>query len=264
MAAMVFEWAHKTAVHIPHQGSTAHHAAAITKNQILNCNMGVYFHDMPRYIRYKMLECGFCMRLAEKYFNVKQGDSYSRLAVNSILFSTVSMDPLARIKLSVYKGSRQKHYMYVLLWKCHYSSVVEATICDALTKESLAAAVRVFMARSGVTPKEIHVDAAVQFTDKVLNGKCQDGEVVMPGCKIVRTVAKGQRQNLIESSVQSVKKVLNSLVKRNSQDNWEEAFSKLTLSEFVSIMELCIYFTNSLPISAVSHICGNHIKFGIR
>ena len=85
-----------------------------------------------------------------------------------------------------------------------------------------------------MTPKEIHVDAAVQFTDRVLNGKCQDGEVVITGCKIVRTVAKGQRQNLIESSVQSVKKVLNSLVKRNSQDNWEEAFSKLTLSEFVS------------------------------
>ena len=43
MAAMVFEWAHRTIVHIPHFGSVAHHPAAMTKNQIINCNMVVYF-----------------------------------------------------------------------------------------------------------------------------------------------------------------------------------------------------------------------------
>ena len=86
-------------------------------------------------------------------FKVTMGDSYARVQHDVQMFSVASFDPLGRVKLSPFAGSRTKCYYHATLWKCVYSGTVEFTLLESLDTRGLRVGVKQFMHNVGVTPK---------------------------------------------------------------------------------------------------------------
>ena len=145
--------------------------------------------------------------------------------------------------------------------QCVQTGTLFLGIMDSLDRRSVIGALQRLAYSVGVEPTMVTTDASHSFTLKTWNPECQDGEKLWKNTTFKRCISRAQRRNSCESRVNSVKILLEKLLKYNRNEEVNK-LSNLSLMELFTALQLCSHYVNNTPISHGSALTPNQLLHG--
>ena len=257
----IFWWCHQVK-NILKPGLDGHHGMSATRNNILNGVFGCSFAKMNLIIRKMIHQCVSCLKSNLEYYAIPMSPVYTKTNHSLQYFTNVSFDPLGKISVAPWSGSKKKMQIYPAIFRCQDTGMVIMELCENLDKKGINSVLRRLYFLTGTQAATLSVDAQPQFTENTISPLCNNGEDRIWNTKIIQHCSRAQRRNYSENSTNLAKKIWERVFSfnRNEADN---PIEKLTLMELYTLMHLVTYMVNSVPMSTQSGLSCNHLRYGL-
>ena len=259
LAVKTLGWSHveKNAIGF---GRDCHSPYKSTRENIIQGAFPVAFAKMGKHASQYVRSCAWCCRTDLKYYRVPMGEVYTKLRATTKVMERVSFDPLGRIELKAWPGSKKKVTVYPILFKCIDTGVVDLELSESIDQRGIISAIRRMAFNIGTVPEVITHDAQPSLTLNNLSPMLKDGTRLFANTRFIKNVCRGQRRNYSESSSQIVKRIWQKFMRKSSEEKTNNLES-MTILDMMILMRKTALVANSLPYSESSRFSPAHLRY---
>ena len=222
-----------------------HHCAKTTKKRMVTGALGLHLCHHNLHVSNHIKNCVTCLKTDLRYYQVELGPMYSLSGTTKRPFETLSLDPMGYQMIRMGPDSKKKIPVYVIMMKCTTYSILEMVASYSIDSAGIIDALRRLQYNLGVDVREVYTDAQPSLTTQNLNPVVPEGRL-WGDVQFRRHPTHGQRRNLVENSVETVKRLWSKIMETDKKQV-KNKLESLHFQQFSTLLSLVTMVANQSP-----------------